>query len=322
MGSVVLNNGNRPPEKAVVQATCSGLVRGTTYTDSRGDFSLVLGEQSLNSNLDFSVDSNERFGPQGSALRMPCFIRAKLAGFISSEFVVTRLSEKNLTVRLILRQIGGFEAAGSTVSLASLQVPGKARNEYEKALKKLDENDMQAAEAHLLKAVRLYNKYAAAFVLLARIQEQRNQLGLARDYYARAQEGDSHFAPGFARGALLAARENQWEEALKLARRAIEIEPSQSVQSRYVYAAANFNLGRLAEAEKAALAAAAVDRQHQQPRIQLLLAHIFEAKGNHAAAAKGLREYLKLVPESADARQAREQLAAIEARAAAAAAGK
>ena len=61
---------------------------------------------------------------------------------------------------------------------------------------------------------------------------------------------------------------------------------------------AELNLKHLDKAETNALRAEAMDKQqHSEPRIELLLASIYTAKGTYASAAEHYRAYLKLVPD-------------------------
>ena len=46
---------------------------------------------------------------------------------------------------------------------------------------------------------------------------------------------------------------------------------------------AEFNLNHLAQAETNALRAESLDKLHSEPRVELLLASIYNAKGEHAA---------------------------------------
>ena len=52
------------------------------------------------------------------------------------------------------------EATANTVSAAALQIPGKARGEYEKGCGDLRGGKLESAENHLRKAVQLYPRYA------------------------------------------------------------------------------------------------------------------------------------------------------------------
>ena len=63
-------------------------------------------------------------------------------------------------------------------------------------------------------------------------------------------------------------------------------------------AIAYFNLNQVPEAENRALKAEINDRNHYVPLLQLLLAQMYEAKHDPAAAASHLQEYLKLASDS------------------------
>jgi len=72
------------------------------------------------------------------------------------------------------------------------------------------------------------------------------------------------------------------------------------LESAYDYnAAASLKLHRLDDAEKSALKAIEIDRNHTDPRVHFLLAQIYEAKGEREKEEGELREYLKSGPSDA-----------------------
>jgi tetratricopeptide (TPR) repeat protein len=80
----------------------------------------------------------------------------------------------------------------------------------------------------------------------------------------------------------------------------------------FLNGAANFNKGDNAAAEKSGLRAEQIDKQHVHPRIQLLLAEVFNRAGRPAVAAEHLRKFLELDPTSKEAEAARTKLAKLE----------
>jgi hypothetical protein len=80
----------------------------------------------------------------------------------------------------------------------------------------------------------------------------------------------------------------------------LEIDPTTDAVAYGYNAAANFNLHKLAEAEKSALRAAEIDKSNTDPRVHFLLAQIYEGKGDRASEAAQLREYLKYASDPSD----------------------
>jgi cytochrome c-type biogenesis protein CcmH/NrfG len=80
----------------------------------------------------------------------------------------------------------------------------------------------------------------------------------------------------------------------------------------YYNAVAEFNLNHVAKAESAALRAEAADKQHAEPRIQLLLASVYVSEEKYGTAAEHYRAFLKLVPDSPLTERVKTNLAKIE----------
>jgi len=85
-----------------------------------------------------------------------------------------------------------------------------------------------------------------------------------------------------------------------LTTRALELDPVNDAYAYFFSAIAYFNLNQLPEAERRALKAEEIDRDHHEPLIQFLLAQIYEAKRDSVEAASHLREYLKFAPDAQD----------------------
>jgi hypothetical protein len=75
---------------------------------------------------------------------------------------------------------------------------------------------------------------------------------------------------------------------------------------------AEFNLKQVGKAESYALRAQSMDKQHAEPRIELLLASIYVAKESYSVAADHYRAYLKLVPEGPLTEPVKTDLARVE----------
>jgi hypothetical protein len=102
-GSVVLDDGTEPPDRAAIERVCNGRVRRESYTDSHGHFGFqfggevqgfqdasVSGSQDPLRSMDFGLGSSQSTSSQGTALQgvtqqelMSCELRASLAGFVS-----------------------------------------------------------------------------------------------------------------------------------------------------------------------------------------------------------------------------------------------
>lgn len=187
-----------------------------------------------------------------------------------------------------------------TVGIADLQIPAKAKNEYDQGCAALRSKNLAAAEKHLRNAVKQYQKYAAAWVMLGQSLEAGQKTEEARDACAQPIAGGSDYPPAFLCLADISARLQKWDEVLKLSSRVLELDPTANAVGYAYNAAANFNLHNLSKAETSALKAIEIDRSNNDPRIHFLLAQIYEGKGDRSNEASQLREYLKYATDPKD----------------------
>lgn len=181
----------------------------------------------------------------------------------------------------------------ATVGIADLQIPAKARKEYEDGCATVKNNKLIEAENHLRKALKQWPTYSAAWVVLGQILEAQQKTEEAHDACSQPLATDSNYLPGYLCLADISARSQSWDKVLQLSNRALEIDPTTDALAYQYNAAANFHLHNLPEAEKSALRSAEIDKSNTDPRVHFLLAQIYEAKGDRTGEAAQLREYLK-----------------------------
>src|SRR5947209_9746065 len=151
-GSVVLQEGNAPPEPVAIERVCGGSANKEGYTDSKGHYQIQLGQNFEIQDVSESGGSISGLGgtrsgmgnPGGAGLGgvnprdlMGCELRAMLPGFQSSS-VMIRVEGSFGEIRMdtiVLQKIGG--GTGTTISMTTMQAPNNARHEYEKAQKHL-----------------------------------------------------------------------------------------------------------------------------------------------------------------------------------------
>jgi tetratricopeptide (TPR) repeat protein len=200
----------------------------------------------------------------------------------------------------------------STVPTVTLQIPAKARKEYEESCSALKNKKIDHALEHLRRAVKYYPKYSAAWVTLGQVLLANQQTNEARLACTQGLTADPSYIPAYLCQADIAAKAHAWHEVLTLSGRAIELDPSGSAVSYEYHAAANLNLHNLGAAEKSGLRAVEIDRDHHEPRIHFVLAQIYEAKGDFEREIVQLHEYLQYCENRADAAMVEEYLAELE----------
>jgi tetratricopeptide (TPR) repeat protein len=223
-----------------------------------------------------------------------CELRADLTGYSSSSIRLDP-SMNNSNVGVIVLHSRGKKAEGM-VSVASLQVPTKARREFEKGSELLERGNLADAEKSLRKAIDEYPKFAEAWLRLGDLEQRRKNLEGAMVNYQEAINSDPNFPLPYVRMAFLSAVTSNWEQTRKLSEKLISLDPVNFPLAYYYNGVAEFNLKHFAQAETSALRAENLDKLHSEPRVELLLASIYNAEGVPATAAEHFRLYLKLVP--------------------------
>ena len=300
--------GMPPPSSVAVVRVCNGISRRETFTSSDGSFSFLLGDRASDMVADASEDAQGNapnpqvfrsnptaFGQTNSQSAIAdCELRADLAGYTSSSIRLDP-SMNNSNVGVIILHSRTKKADGM-VTAASLEVPAKARKEFEKGGEALEKGNLAEAEKELRKAIDLYPKFAEAWLRLGDLEQQRKNAEGASQDYQEAINADPKFPLPYLRMAFLCAVAHDWEQTLKLTERLISLDPVSFSLAYYYNAVAEFNLKHMAKAEGSALRAETLDKAHSEPRVELLLASIYNAKEAYSSAADHYRAYLKLVP--------------------------
>ena len=183
------------------------------------------------------------------------------------------------------------------VSAKQLSISSKAWNELRKARRKLSKDNVDAAVAHLEKAVEISPQFMIAWNFLGKIAYRERQFGKAEEYFRRAwgEDPEAH-APTVNLGATLLAL-GRHSEALPYNTAAVEMRPDDALAN--AQAGVNyFFLRKYQEAERHLLKAKSLDPSHfTNP--QLVLAQAYAIQGRSEEAIAELREFLARHPDSA-----------------------
>jgi len=325
-GKVVLEDGTPPPDFAIIERVCNGIVRQEGYTDAKGNFSIQLGQNnalipdasvSQNDNRGpFGTSGSSRGGPSGGMISdwdlSGCEIRASLAGYTSDSIpLIGRRALDNPDIgRIVLRRYGNVE--GTTVSVTSLEAPKDAKKAYNKGRDAARKQKWTEAAKQFQKAIQIYPRYATAWYELGLVTEQSGDLESARRAYEKALEVDSRFVKPYIQLAVLEARKQNWKQLVEIIARVLRLDPFNYPEVYYMDSVAQFNLRNLEQAEHSAREAIKLDKQNLYPAANHVLGIILAQKGEYTAAAGFLKTYLKLAPGAANAAQVKNQLAQVE----------
>ncbi len=284
------------------------MVHRETVTSAHGTFNVILSDTNTNSTLQGASEGGgtTQFGAQlGKQVSKTtrtqlwgCEIRASLPGYLSS---AVSLAGRDFSTpvnigSIFLRRISASE--GTVVSAVSAAAPDSAKKEFEKGKNDFSKKKYPDAEKHLAKAVEFYPLYAQAWELLARAQRiKRNNIEAEKSYLSAIRADEKFVSPYIQLGGLYASQ-GKWDGVLRLTGKVIELDPNGYPDAHFLQAFAFYNLKQVFEAETSARKAVETDKLHRFPRAELLLGRILQMKGENAAAAKHLRNYLLLEPNS------------------------
>jgi Tetratricopeptide repeat len=185
------------------------------------------------------------------------------------------------------------EVRATTVSVARLKVPPRARREFEKACEANNKNKFDEAQQYVRSAIDKFQSYAAAWVLLGLVLDEQRKTQEGREACLHATTIDPTYLRAYLCLAEFSARNQEWEQLLSLANVALGLNSEGDGYAYYYRAMAYFHMNNLIDAKRSALQAARIDLNHNYGPLYFLLAQIYDAEGDTANAAAQLRQILK-----------------------------
>jgi tetratricopeptide (TPR) repeat protein len=201
-------------------------------------------------------------------------------------------------------------AAAPPVSAAELNIPDKARKEFEKGRELLEKGKMDDAAKRFAKATEIYPQYGAAFdawgVTLA-----GSSPADAQGYFAKAIEADKQYGPAYAHLAKAKMAEKKYVEAEELLNKSTTINP-RSAEALFLLAYAQAKQGKYEAAIQS------TDRTHQLEHSQFALVHFVAAEsysklGKRDEAVAQYSQYLKEAPLGPSAEIAKQNIRNLQA---------
>ena len=202
---------------------------------------------------------------------------------------------------------------GATVSVVRLEVPDKARSEFDKACGDFHKKKLADAEQHVRSAIEKYSNYVAAWVMLGEVLAAQQQGDKAHEACEHANTTDPTYLPPYICLAEIDARSGKWDEILNITKTALGLNPVGDLYAYFYRSMAFFNLKQFPEAEKSAIEAEGIDSEHKEAPVHYLLAQIYEAKGDVASAIAEVRQFLKLNQDKEKGEEAKQYLAKLQA---------
>ena len=326
-GKVILDDGTTPAQLVTIERVCDKQTFPETRTNSKGRFSLAIGDGNAASGTDASVaavspdgrDLGQYVGREklqilmlGSSRHVDltgCELRAALPGYRSDVITLGRRTayDKPDIGVIVLHRLENVES--TAVSITTLAAPKKAKKAYEKALKELlgtKPNPKRAAK-DLEKAVSEYPEFAAAWALLGETRLAMGDDAGAREALQNAIGADAKYLKPYVPLVKLAMKSNHWQRVAQLSDDVLRLNPHHK-EIRYYHAVAAFHRGNMEAAEKSALAITSGKGAQSFPLAHHLLGMIHSRQGDFLRAATDFRTFLKAQPDSPIAPDVRRQL--------------
>ena len=217
-----------------------------------------------------------------------------------------------LFLLLSLHSWGGDieRTATSTVAVADLNLPSKARKEYHQASAAIQKEEWTKAKELLIRAVAIYPNYAAAYNDLGAVYARLGDAIHEREALRQAVLVDDHFAPAYVNLAKLSVADHNFPEAERLLSSAVAVEPT-NPQNLMLLANAELLAGHFAAA------ITHCRKVHALPHAGQALAHYIAARAlqhenEPAAALAEFQNFLEEEPAGPDSETARREMAALE----------
>jgi Tfp pilus assembly protein PilF len=216
------------------------------------------------------------------------------------------------TIRINLKPSATAKKPNTVISSGELQVPGKAREQLEKAEKEFEAGAADDAIASLRKAIEIYPQYARAYNNLGVVLVSKGDASGALDAFRQSLKADDKFVPGMINLARLQLRQRDLREAQTFAEKALTVEPL-NPEALTLLANVQFYQARFADA------VATVNRIHAVPHdgfadAHLIAAEAYQKSGNNRQAIEECKLFLKENPKSPRAEQVRNAMKLLEAR--------
>jgi len=199
--------------------------------------------------------------------------------------------------------------SGDSISVADLNIPENARQEFEKGQSAMKENNLHAGISHLQKAIKLYEAFPQAYALLGTAYLEEKNWKDAEAALEKSIGFDSNSADAYlALGAVFNQTRNYPRAETALVR-GLELKPDAST-GHYELAKTYWALGRWRDAAPHARKAVSGMPDVASPHV--LLGNILLRESNPQGALTEYQEYLRLDPDGVMAPGVRQMIERIQ----------
>jgi tetratricopeptide (TPR) repeat protein len=183
--------------------------------------------------------------------------------------------------------------AGAT-SFTDNNASRKARKEYEKGDRALQQGNLTEAQSHLEKAVNEYPCYARAQTSLAVVRSGQHQFSASEAALKKAMQCDPDFLDTYTELGQLYYDENRYQESVAILQQGLRRSPG-SWQFHYQLGGSDYSLHQYAEAEQEYLRAESLNSL-VPAEIHVKLADVYLKEAAYQKAYAEMQAYLRAEP--------------------------
>ncbi len=201
---------------------------------------------------------------------------------------------------------------GSDGPLIRFDAPEKAQKAFAEGASALADGHLHEAQKRLEQATKIDENYPQAWSMLGNLWVAKRDVQRARDAYERALAANPDYTPASVHLANLDLSEQRYDDVLRTTSQALARQAAGNPLIYLYDAVAHEHLKQLDAAEKSAREAIACDMAREAPQAEYLLGMLLAARRDIPGALQHLRTYLAIAPQARDAREAWEQMQALE----------
>lgn len=213
-------------------------------------------------------------------------------------------------VRPVANEKTAVGSKEGSVSAATLNIPDKARKQFDKGNEALAKGENQKAIDYYLKAVELYPKYAMAFNNLGAAYMKSDDKIHAREAWGKALEADANLGTANLNVARLDMIEDNFKDAILPLEKALAVQPT-NPQILLFMSEAQYMTGHLDDALLYARKVHAVEHQKFE-MAHIIAGRVLESQNHPDQARVEYELLLKEDSKAPEATEARQSIARID----------
>ena len=206
----------------------------------------------------------------------------------------------------------GQTAPGSTISVEDLNVPAKAKADFNKGTEALNHNRFQEAREYLEKAIQAYPEYSAAYNNLGIAWLREGHIAEGSAALRKAVSLNPHLTSAFRNLAGLTFTEGKLPETEDLVSQSLRDNPSDP-EGLALLSKVQLARGEMDDAIANAQKVHALPHQ-RYAFVHFIAASAFQAKGQEQDAIREYKTFLKEAPNHSNAPEARAAIQTLQAR--------